>query len=90
MNRLRNVKEIKEGTAVDAGSSLDNKTGNWKTFKPVVDFKKCIKCGKCVMNCPDICIILKEKSIVINYDYCKGCGICSSTCPASAVKMVRE
>jgi pyruvate ferredoxin oxidoreductase delta subunit len=89
MNRLRNVNEIKEGTVVDAGSSLDNKTGNWKTFKPVVDSKKCIKCGRCVVYCPDICIKL-DKEIKINYDYCKGCGICSTTCPAKAIKMVKE
>ena len=90
MKRLKSVKEIRDGWSVDGGSSLNNKTGGWKTFKPIVDKKKCIKCGKCVMNCPDICIKLKEKGIEIDYDYCKGCGICSNTCPVKAIKMVKK
>lgn len=88
MMKLKSCREIKEGTIVDAASSLKNKTGNWKTFKPKVDNKKCIKCGRCVMNCPDICIKLKDK-IEIDYDYCKGCGICSTTCPVKAIVMVK-
>ena len=88
--KLKKVKEIKEGTVVESGSSLKNKTGNWKTFIPVIDKKKCIKCGRCVMNCPDICIKLKEKGIEINYDYCKGCGICAQTCVVKGIKMVKK
>jgi pyruvate ferredoxin oxidoreductase delta subunit len=88
--KLKSVKEINEGWTLEAGSSLKNKTGNWSTFIPVIDKKKCIKCGKCVMNCPDICIEMKEKGLKINYEFCKGCGICSNTCPVKGIKMVKK
>ncbi len=91
MNRLKNVKEIKEGWSVDSGSSLDNKTGSWKTFKPEIDLKKCIHCMRCVMYCPDICIKTKNgKRGDVDLDYCKGCGICVSVCPVKAIKMVKK
>ena len=91
MKKLKSVKEIKEGWSVSPASSLDNKTGNWKTFKPVIDEKKCIHCMKCVMYCPDICIPTKNnKRLKANLNFCKGCGICSQICPVKAIKMVKE
>lgn len=75
----------------EPGSSLKNKTGGWRTKKPVVDHKKCIKCGMCWMFCPDNCIkIDKKKGAVINYEYCKGDGICAQVCPVKCIKMVKE
>ena len=71
------------------GESLQNKTGSWRTFKPVVS-DKCVRCGMCVTFCPEIAIKLGEKKAEINYDYCKGCGICSNVCPVKAIEMVRE
>ena len=89
--KLKSAKQIKEGTLVEPGSSLDNKTGGWKTFKPEFDEKKCIHCMKCVMYCPDICIPVKnDKRLKANMNYCKGCGICSEVCPVKAIKMVKE
>lgn len=89
--KLKSVKEIEEGTIVKSGTSLENKTGNWKTFKPKVDFNKCIHCMKCVMFCPDICIHVKNnKRLETNLDMCKGCGICASECPVKAIIMVKE
>ena len=89
--KLKSAKQIKEGTIVDCGSSLDNKTGSWKTFKPEFDEKKCIHCMKCVMYCPDICIPVKsDKRLKANMNYCKGCGICAEVCPVKAIKMVKE
>jgi len=66
-----------------------NKTGSWKSFKPVVT-KKCIGCGNCVLFCPDDCIKLvnknRKKFAEINYNYCKGCMICASQCPVKAIE----
>ncbi len=91
MKLLKSVKEIKTGWSVSSGSSLNYKTGGWKTFKPVIDLKKCIHCMRCVMYCPDICIKTKnDKRGDVDLDYCKGCGICVSVCPAKAVKMVKK
>jgi len=65
-----------------------NKTGSWRTFKPEVDFEKCIGCGNCVKFCPEGIIEMnKNKKPEIDFDYCKGCGICASECPVKAIKM---
>lgn len=74
----------------EAGSTVNNKTGSWRNFRPILDQKKCIKCGTCWSLCPEGAIKKKGNMFVINYDYCKGCGICSKECPAKAIKMVLE
>lgn len=91
MIELKSVKEIKEGTVVEAGSSKNYKTGGWKTFVPKVNMRKCIHCMKCVMYCPDICIQVKNsKRGKTDLSMCKGCGICAEVCPVKAIKMVKE
>jgi len=80
------------------GTSKENKTGSWRTFKPVTDTKKCIKCGMCALLCPEGCISGVEMNKkpqertfpVTDYDYCKGCGICANICPRKAIAMVAE
>jgi len=81
------------------GSSLKNKTGSWRNFRPVVDKTKCIACGLCREYCPEPCIMeVKDKNVAnkkgvyyqADYDYCKGCGICAKVCPVKCIKMVRE
>lgn len=76
------------GCAIDTpGNSKKNKTGSWRTFKPVLDKEKCIGCDKCVMFCPDAAI---NQNHDIDYDYCKGCGICAAECPVNAIEMIKE
>lgn len=67
-----------------------NKTGTWRTFKPVIDKTKCIKCGICWKYCPENSIKIEDDFPTINYDYCKGCGICSNECPKHAINMIEE
>ena len=69
MSRLKGWKEMRKAGLVEPASSLAVKTGDWKVFKPVVDHKKCIKCFRCVVFCPDLCIEMKNEKIT------------SSTCP---------
>ena len=83
---MKNMKSI--GAAVrNPGSTRRNKTGSWRTFKPVADKEKCIGCGICYLYCPDGCITLEYDP---DYDYCKGCGICAEECPVKAITMERE
>lgn len=84
-------KELKQGGIVDAGTSINFKTGGWKVFKPKVDFNKCIHCMRCVAYCPDMCIEHKNgKRGKTNFEMCKGCGICAKICPVKAISMVKE
>ena len=86
--------EVTYGGVVDKpGSSRANKTGSWRTFRPVIN-EKCIACGICVPYCPEACMELKPvkgaiaksgKRVVVDYDFCKGCMICKGECPHSAI-----
>ncbi|MFA4640168.1 3-methyl-2-oxobutanoate dehydrogenase subunit delta [Pyrococcus kukulkanii] len=76
---------------VSLGTTLVNFTGDWRTFMPVVDESKCVKCYICWKFCPEPAIYIKPDGMVaIDYDYCKGCGICANECPAKAITMMRE
>ena len=35
------------------GNTRNNKTGSWRTFKPVLDKEKCIDCENCIIFCPE-------------------------------------
>ena len=79
------------GIIIKSGSTTENKTGGWRTFKPIVDPAKCVKCGICEKFCPEgIIDIDPEKGAIMNYDYCKGCGICAHECPTKAITMILE
>ena len=81
------MEKPKAGIIDEPGSSVKNKTGTWRTKKPVRDEKKCTKCMKCWLFCPDAAI---DENIETDYEHCKGCGICVEVCPVKAIKMVDE
>ena len=89
------TEKLNPGAVVDnPGSAVKNQTGSWRTFRPVVDQKKCIKCGICEWYCPDRTIRVvgegKNKKLVVNYVHCKGCLICVEMCPQEAIRKERE
>ena len=67
-------------------------TGDWRTFKPMLDPEKCNKCLICHIYCPDGAIEWRSdiEDIEFNYKYCKGCGICANECPKKAIEMILE
>jgi len=77
-------------TPITTTPSSANKTGGWRTLRPIIDEKKCIKCYMCWKFCPDVAIDIVEGKPVINYDYCKGCGICAHECPVNCIEMEKE
>ncbi len=79
------------GLVLEPGSSASYKTGTWRSFRPIIDFKKCNYCLTCWVCCPDISILVQDGRVLgINLDYCKGCGICAKECPQQAITMVEE
>jgi pyruvate ferredoxin oxidoreductase delta subunit len=73
-------------------SSRTYLTGDWKSFTPVRDVKKCTKCLLCNIYCPDGAIHWNAKTGDIEFDlnFCKGCGICANECPTKAIVMKVE
>jgi Pyruvate/2-oxoacid:ferredoxin oxidoreductase delta subunit len=41
---------------VNPGSTVTNKTGGWRTFRPLTDLEHCISCGTCARVCPENCV----------------------------------
>ncbi len=73
------------------GNTIDKKTGNWRLYKPVIDYEECSMCRACFVHCPHSCITIDESGYPqINYENCKGCFICMDECPKSAVSRERE
>jgi pyruvate ferredoxin oxidoreductase delta subunit len=86
-------RELPEGDVLEAGSSANFKTGDWRTSKPIWSEEKCTNCLMCWIYCPDSSIVVEDGKVRgINYDYCKGCGICAKVCPpkVQAITMVEE
>ena len=73
-----------------ASKWMDNKTGSWRTMRPVVNAEKCCRCGWCYLYCPSGCIVEQGDRFEPNFDYCKGCGLCAAECPVEAIEMVPE
>ena len=86
--KFKNMNDLPPMT-VSSGSMLINKTGGWRSLRPVIDYEKCTACMICWKFCPEACIEPGEPP-VITLDYCKGCGICAEECPAGAIILIEE
>ena len=79
------------GLILEAGNSVEYKTGDWKAKHPDIDKEKCSNCLLCYIYCPENCVELNDVKVKeIDLDYCKGCGICAVECPKSAIEMRPE
>jgi len=77
------------GATFRAGHLVQANAG-WRTFRPVIDEDKCIKCLRCFLVCPDGAIDKSGENLEIDYNFCKGCGICAHECKVGAIRMVKE
>jgi pyruvate ferredoxin oxidoreductase gamma subunit len=74
------------------GTSVQVKTGVWRTMRPVIDYDLCHRCAwVCSTLCPDSAIQVRaDGAPQIDYDHCKGCLICVTVCPPHAIRAVPE
>jgi pyruvate ferredoxin oxidoreductase gamma subunit len=75
-----------------AGTSVQVKTGLWRTMRPVIDYELCHHCTwVCSTLCPDSAIHVRaDGAPEIDYDHCKGCLICATVCPPHAIRALPE
>jgi len=87
-----NWRELAIGGAItEPGSAKYNRTGDWRSSRPIWDFDKCVKCGVCSVFCPEGCIAMqKEGTPLADMEYCKGCGICVAECWTGCIAMEEE
>ncbi|MCL2890567.1 MAG: 4Fe-4S binding protein [Methanomassiliicoccaceae archaeon] len=79
------------GRVIEPGSAMRFETGDWRSFRPILDRELCIDCMTCWMYCPDDTVLVKENKMVgFRLTHCKGCGICAKVCPKKAVTMIQE
>ena len=81
--------KLNPGAIIDnPGSTFDPDRPSFATHKPVTDYSKCIKCGACWKNCPDMAFEQqKDGFFKVDLRKCKGCGICANECPVKCIKM---
>jgi pyruvate ferredoxin oxidoreductase gamma subunit len=71
---------------LNTGNSAIRHTGNWRTYRPTIDYAKCTDCMICYAYCPESAMSVGENGRVkIDYDNCKGCMICLTECPLRAI-----
>ncbi|MDR1394919.1 MAG: 4Fe-4S binding protein [Deltaproteobacteria bacterium] len=90
---LMKTGDMPDGFRAKPGSSINFKTGDWRSTRPVLDREKCIYCGFCYIYCPDGVYQdqgPQEKYYKPDLDFCKGCGVCAFECPKKCITMVLE
>ncbi len=75
-----------------AATSVQVRTGLWRTMRPVIDLERCHRCHWiCTTLCPDAAMTADaEGAPSIDYDHCKGCLVCVAVCPSHAIEAVPE
>ncbi len=79
--------------AIHAGAtSIEVRTGLWRTMRPVVDYERCSGCWWiCSTYCPDGAINVRNDGFPdIDYEHCKGCLVCVAQCPPHAIESIPE
>ncbi len=73
-------------------TSLQVRTGLWRTHRPVIEETLCHGCAWiCSTLCPDGAIAIDAAGRPqIDYDHCKGCLVCVAVCPHHAIRVERE
>ena len=57
--------------------------------RPVINYKKCVKCSECSRVCPPKVISMKNNGPNIDLEHCIRCFCCHELCPKKAVDLKR-
>ncbi len=82
------VKLIKSKKLYNFGAffvAINKIAGNINSFLYKVDKDKCIKCNKCVKDCPEKNIYINKKGKIKFHHRCDMCMRCSFFCPTEAI-----
>jgi len=70
------------GNIMEAGTSLEVNTGDWRIYIPKFFENECTQCMLCFPVCADSAIPVKDgKRLDFDFKHCKGCGVCYKVCP---------
>jgi pyruvate ferredoxin oxidoreductase gamma subunit len=75
-----------------SATSVEVRTGLWRTMRPVIDHSHCRRCTwVCGTLCPDGAIhVDADGAPQIDYDHCKGCLVCVAVCPSHTIGAIPE
>ena len=84
--------EISAPAIHSGATSVEVRTGLWRTMRPIINYEKCSGCWWiCSTYCPDGAINVREDKLPdIDYDHCKGCLVCVAQCPPHAIESIPE
>lgn len=84
--------EISAPAIHSGATSVQVRTGLWRTMRPVINYEKCSGCWwVCSTYCPDGAINVRDDGKPeIDYDHCKGCLVCVAQCPPHAIESIAE
>lgn len=72
-------------------TSVQVKTGLWRTLCPIIEYDRCNRCWWiCSSACPHNAINVDGSTPVIDYDHCVGCMVCVAQCPPHAISAIPE
>ena len=74
----------------EPGNAEKRHTGAWRTFKPIWNLSKCVKCKMCWLYCPENAISWGKNGPKVDYHICKGCLICKKACKTGAISSERD
>lgn len=85
------VSEDESQDVLSPGNSEVRHTGDWRTFRPTIDYARCTDCMICYAYCPESAMSVgADGRVHIDYENCKGCMICLTECPLRAITQARE
>lgn len=84
--------DVSAPTIHAGATSVEVRTGLWRTMRPVIDRESCHRCNwMCALPCPDNAIEVDDEGYPhVDLDHCKGCMICVAQCPFHVISAIPE